>query len=159
MMVLEVDGFSNHGLEHDFERTLEVIASLCLQLETSGLAVGFATNGTAIGGDFSLIPTGQGPQQVPDVLEALARVQMHPVKTLAQTMQKAVLPMRGISCICFACDSSPELNRMRQACQQKKIPLAVFVHQPGDNALATEKEAITDIPLIQDLLVLEDAHS
>ena len=71
----------------------------------------------------------------------------------------AVLPVRGISCICFACDSSPELNRMRQACQQKKIPLAVFVHQPGDNALATEKEAITDIPLIQDLLVLEDAHS
>ena len=159
MMVLEVDGFSNNSLEHDFERTLEVIASLCLQLETSGLAVGFATNGSAIGGDFSLIPTGQGPQQVPDILEALARVQIHPEKTLAQTLQKAVLPIRGISCICFAGTLSPELNRMRQACQQKKIPLAVFVHQPGGNAVATEKEAISGIPLIQDLLVLEDTHS
>ena len=122
MVVLDVDGFSDKGLEDAFERTLEVVASLCLQMENSGLAIGFATNGTTIGGDFSLTPTGQGPQQVPAVLEALARVQMNPGKSLAHTMQQAVLPVRGISCICFACENTMELNHMRQAVPAKTHP-------------------------------------
>ena len=151
MVVLDVHGFSDKGLEDGFERTLEVIASLCLQIEQSGMALGFATNGTTAGGDFSMTPTGQGPQQVPAVLEALARVQMKPGKTLAQTMHQAVLAVRGVSCICFACENTLELNDMRRACRQKQIPLGMFVLQQHD-ASVTENENAADIPLIRELL-------
>ena len=151
MVVLDVHGFSDKGLEDGFERTLEVIASLCLQIEQSGMALGFATNGTTAGGDFSMTPTGQGPQQVPAVLEALARVQMKAGKTLAQTMHQAVLAVRGVSCICFACENTLELNDMRRACRQKQIPLGMFVLQQHD-ASVTENENAADIPLIRELL-------
>ena len=159
MVVLDVDGFYKKDLEDDFERTLEVIASLCLHLDRSGWVVGFATNGSTIGGNFSLIPTGQGPQQISHVLEALARVQVHADMPLSQIMYKAVLPMRGISCICFACNTSSALNHLRQVCRKKNIPLAAFVHQAGDNALASGKEAITDIAFIKDLLTTKDSPS
>ncbi len=156
MVVLDVNGFSDKKLADEFEHTLEIIASLCLQIESSGMALGFATNGTTIGGDFSLTPTGQGPQQVASVLEALARVQMRPQKTLADTMQQAVLPTRGISCICFACENTLELNRMRWLCRQKHTPLSVFVHQFNDASPEIENETAADLALARELLAANE---
>jgi len=157
MVVLDVDGFSKRALENEFERTLEVIASLCLQIEDAGMALGFATNGTTLGNDFSLAPTGQGPQQVPAVLEALARVQMKPGKSLTETMQQAVIPVRGTSCICFACDVSLELEHMHCLCRQKHIPLTLFVHQFHDPSQAIDKNAAKDALPIKDLLTAGEA--
>lgn len=155
MVVLDVHGFADKGLKDGFERTLEVIASLCLQIEQSGMALGFATNGTTAGGDFSMMPTGQGPQQVFYVLEALARVQMKPGKTLTQTMQKAVLAVRGISCIGFACENTLELDDMHRVCRQKQIPLSMFVLQQQDASPVAESETDASVPLIRELLAAE----
>ena len=157
MVVLDVDGFSKKALENEFEGTLEVIASLCLQIEDAGMALGFATNGSTLGGDFSLAPTGQGPRQVPAVLEALARVEMKPGKSLTETMQQAVIPMRGISCICFAYDVSSELEHMHCLCRQKHIPLSLFVHQFHDPPQANQKIAAADALPIEDLLTAREA--
>ena len=159
MVLLDVDGFSKKALESAFERTLEVIASLCLQIEDAGMALGFATNGTTLGGDFSLTPTGQGPQQVPAVLEALARVQMQPEKTLAEIMQQSVIPVRGISCLCFACENSPELNRMGRQCRQKHIPLTLFVHQFDGGSPVVGQKAAMGALLIEGLLAAKEAPS
>jgi hypothetical protein len=103
------------------------------------MALGFATNGLTLGGDFSLTPAGQGPQLVPAVLEALARVQMKPASSLTEFMQQAVIPVRGISCLCFACEDSPEWARTRRLYRQKHIPLALFVHQFDDVPQAIQK--------------------
>lgn len=149
MVVLDVEGFSEKALENAFEHTLEVIASLCLQIENAGMALGFTTNGITLGGDFSSTPAGQGPQQVPAVLEALARVQMKPGNALTEFMQQAVIPLRGISCLCFACEDSPEWAHMRRLCRQKHIPLTLFVHQFADAAPAIQK---TGALLLEDLL-------
>jgi len=152
MVVLDVDGFSKKALENEFERTLEVIASLCLQIEDAGMALGFATNGTTLGYDLSLTTIGQGPQQVPAVLEALARVQMKSRTSLTEIMQQAVIPVRGISCLCFACEDSPELTRMRLLCLQKHIPLTLFVHQRDGGSQTIETNATADALLIEDQL-------
>lgn len=152
MVALDVNGFSKRGLAEEFERTLEVIASLCLQIESRGMALGFATNGAGSGGRYALTHTIKGPQQVPVVLEALARVQMHPAKPLAAVMQQAVMPVRGISCLCFACELSPELERICRACRQRQIPLSVFVHQTGDASSTAEDPPRADVSLIRDLL-------
>jgi len=152
MVVLDVEGFSKHLLENEFERTLEVIASLCLQIENAGMALGFATNGTTLGGDYTLTPTGQGPQQIPAVLEALARVQMRSGKSLTETMQQAVMPVRGTSCLCFACEESPELKQMRLLCCQKHIPLTLFVHQPDGAFTGKDAQGTAGSQFIQYLL-------
>jgi uncharacterized protein (DUF58 family) len=159
MVVLDVEGFSVNRREREFEHTLQVAASVCLQLEMSGLAIGFATNGTTIGHAFWLTPAGQGPQQVPAVLEALARVQMRPAKSLADTLRQAVLPVRGISCICFASAPSTVLTRMRRACRQKHIPLSIYVHSLDDPSLTGGDDDAAGMLPIQDLLTAGEGHA
>ena len=154
MVVLDVDGFAEKRLEDAFERTLEIIAALCLQIEDAGMALGFATNGTTLGGEFSLTPTGQGPQQVSVVLEALARLQMRSSASLIEIIQQAVVPVHGISCLCFAYENALELEQTRLLCRQKHIPLMLFVHQvhgsfpPSEERDHTEADVDSNPPRI-----------
>jgi hypothetical protein len=144
MVMLDVDGFAEKSQENAFEHTLEIIAALCLQIEDAGMALGFATNGTTLGGEFSLTPTGQGPQQVPAVLEALARLQMRSSASLIEIIQQAVMPVHGISCLCFAYENAPVLEQTRLLCRQKHIPLTLFVHQVHGSSPASEERQRTE---------------
>jgi hypothetical protein len=56
---LDVDQFENEAAKEDFERSLEVIASLVLQMDLRGIAIGFVTNAHIHGGRPKIIPRQQ----------------------------------------------------------------------------------------------------
>jgi uncharacterized protein (DUF58 family) len=75
MLALEVGSFEKSSAKEAFEHTLEVIASLSVQLQDMGCAVGLATNGVLTGGGFAVLPATRAPVQLPAILETLARLQ------------------------------------------------------------------------------------
>jgi hypothetical protein len=79
-------------------------------------------------------------------------------KSLTETMQQAVMPVRGTSCLCFACEASPELKQMRLLCRQKQIPLTLFVHQLDDALPKKEAQGTAGTQFIQDLLASGEAQ-
>jgi uncharacterized protein (DUF58 family) len=78
LIIVDVEGFSKHRADAEFEKILEVAASAAVHFNRSGFSVGLATNGVLDGGGSSILPAGRGAQQMPKILETLARLQMKP---------------------------------------------------------------------------------
>ena len=83
LLLLDVDQFEKQKAYKEFETTLEVMASMALQLDRRKVAVGLATNGKMTGKSRRIIPISKDPSASILILEALARVT--PEKTLSMT--------------------------------------------------------------------------
>jgi uncharacterized protein (DUF58 family) len=101
LLVVEVNRFEENDAAEAFERTIEVVASLAAQFDQKGYAVGFATNGVVEGGP-AILPIGRSPQQVPSILEALARLKMKAMADLANTLNRGLQLAWGASCVHFS---------------------------------------------------------
>jgi uncharacterized protein (DUF58 family) len=90
LLIVEVDRFYKHQAHSDFEKILEVAASAAVQFDHDGFAVGMVTNGELKGGGSAVLPIGRGKQQIPNILETLARLQMKPSAKLADIMRRGI---------------------------------------------------------------------
>ena len=109
-LLFDVDGFEEEQADDDFEKSLEVIASLVLQLDRRGIAVGFGTNGNVFGGGSKIVPISRSPQQISSILEILARVGMEKSGVVTDILTKGYRVPGGASCLCF-CYKMSELNQ------------------------------------------------
>jgi uncharacterized protein (DUF58 family) len=125
LLVLNVDPFARQRAEENFERTLEVIASLAVQLDGQGHSVGFVTNGKVKGGGSTFVPTARNPQQIPAILELLARLQMRADGDFKDVLSRRLALSWGISCVHFACGEE-DLLSAKEYLAWRKIP-AVFL--------------------------------
>jgi uncharacterized protein (DUF58 family) len=125
LLVLNVDLFARHRAEEDFERTLEVIASLAVQLDEQGHSVGFVTNGKVKGGGSTFVPTARNPQQIPAILELLARLEMKADSDFRDVLSRRLALSWGIGCICFSCQEE-DLLSTKEYLAWRKTP-AVFL--------------------------------
>ncbi len=138
LLTLDVVSFEKSGQEENFERTLEVVASLAVTFDSMGYAVGFAANGILKGGLSSAIPLGRGPRQIPAILEALARIQAAPTGPVTQAIEQFLGSPRGISCVhfCHAADSS--VTEIETLFKKRHIPLSVVACRPTSNTHPAE---------------------
>lgn len=102
LLVLEVDQFVAKEAVDKFERTLEVMASLAVQLYQNGYAMGLATNGITTAGGPALVPVAGTTRQLSAILEVLARLQMKSNGTLSDVLQKGMSLTWGVSCVHFS---------------------------------------------------------
>jgi uncharacterized protein (DUF58 family) len=102
LLVLNTDPFARHRAEEDFERTLEVIASLAVQLDERGHSVGIVTNGEVKGNGSAFVPTARNPQQIPAILELLARLEMKTDGDFREVLSRRLGLSWGVSCVCFS---------------------------------------------------------
>ena len=129
LLVLEVDQFAAAGATDAFEHTLEVMASLALQLDQKGCPLGLATNGRLTGDGPSLLPVAGGPLHLSAILETLARVQMVRNGALIDVLRKGLPVTGGLSAVHF----SYHQNASTPAAEnyfilRKTIPLFVLYH-------------------------------
>ena len=110
-----------------FEKTLEVIASLALQLHDKGCAVGLVTNGVLTGGGSCVLYPNRASGQLPAILEALARLQLSQTGEFEPIMFRTLGSRRGVSCACFSYKPSRVTAGIQKYCQRHKIPLTFFV--------------------------------
>ena len=64
LLVVDVGSFARHQAEEDFERALEVVASLAVRLDQQGHALGLIANGCLVGGGPAIVPVARNDQQL-----------------------------------------------------------------------------------------------
>lgn len=129
LFIVDVDQFAKNNAAKEFEHTLEVVASLAVQFDRKGYAMGFVTNGVVRGGPV-ILPITRTSQQVPAILEVLARLQMSTKENLIDTVQRGLQLGWGASCIHFAYKEDIKALATEGYFTHRKIPMAFVVCQP-----------------------------
>ena len=129
LLSLEVSEFEKARASEDFERTLEVVGSLAVQFDQSGYALGFLTNGVVDEGP-SILPMGRGPQQLPSILEILARLKMRANGKLIDMIRRAPETPWGASCVHFTGEPDEETQAMVHYLSHRNIPLIIVMCVP-----------------------------
>ena len=140
LILLDVDQFDNRGADEDFEKCLEVIASLVLQMDTRRIAVGFATNAHIHGGKPNIIPVSRSPMQIQVIFETLARAKMvREPGPVTDIISKGYRIPWGVSCLYFACQQSEKTRSAGTFLKNRHIPVRF---------IASERSSEVEIPRI-----------
>ena len=136
LFVVDVDQFGEKNAAEEFEQTLETVASLAVQFDQRGYAMGFVTNGAVQGGP-TILPIAGNPQQLPAILEVLARLQMKAKRDLFDTLHRGLQLVWGTSCMHFSYKENIKARAIEGYFSRRKIPMVFVVCQPrslsGDN--------------------------
>jgi len=127
LLIVEVDQFASTNMEESFERTLEIVASLSVQLDRQGYALGLATNGLISGGNLSVLPIARTPQQLSDILEILARLQMESKGDLVNLLKHGLELPRDLSCVYFSYEKNDTAIATTEFFAQCSIPMISIV--------------------------------
>ena len=138
LLTLDVGSFEKSDHEENFERTLEVVASLAVKLDSMGYAVGFAANGTLKGGYSSVIPLSRGPQQIPAILEILARMQATPTGAVTKVIKQFLGSQRGVSCVHFCYEADSSVTDIEKILKKRHIPCSFVACRPDSNTQPSE---------------------
>ena len=98
---------------------------MAVQSYQRGYAVGLVTNGVVEGGS-TLVSMGRSPQQLPTILEILARLKMRADGDLADTLYHILKLPWGLTSVHFAYERDEETLATAQYFSQRKIP-TIFV--------------------------------
>jgi len=129
LLVVDVDQFEKNNAAEEFEHTLEAMASLAVQYYQKGYAMGFVTNGVVQGGP-TILPIARNPQQVPSILEVLARLQMKVKGDLADTLHRGLQLTWGVSCVHFSYEEDMTALTTEEYFSHRKIPVVFVVCRP-----------------------------
>jgi hypothetical protein len=130
LIVVDVNQFSTHQAEEEFERTLEIVASLAVRMDQRGYAMGFTTNGTIAGEGQSTVPVVRNPKQLPAILEVLARLKMEPKGNMMDALCHTLELSAGTSCIYFSYEEDETVAVVDEYFMHRKTPVTFFVSQP-----------------------------
>jgi hypothetical protein len=132
LLLVDVASFAEHQAQDAFERCLEIVASLAVQCERNGTAMGFWTNGSVWGGSDRL-SVSRGNQKATAVLEILARLRMEAAGPISKSLRSSGGIDRGGSAVCFSYQDNPEIRTLRDYFGRHRIPMdAVVCHRHGD---------------------------
>jgi len=126
LLAVDVDQFEKNNATDDFEHILETVASLAVQFDQRGYAVGFLTNGVVDGG-VKILPIARNPRQVPSILEALARLKIKGKGDLLDTFHRGLHLAWGITCIYFGYDKDATARAVERYFSLRKIPMGFVV--------------------------------
>ncbi len=151
LLVVNVDPFAMRRAEEDFERTLEVVASMAVHLGQQGHSVGLVANGIVKGGGPAIVPVARNDQQLPAILELLARLQMKPDRDLKDLLHHKLALTWGISCVYFSHKDDEAVLSAKEYFTQRKTPVVFFVCRPHLPAGEERPEAGRRIFRLEDI--------
>ena len=155
LLVVDVDHFVKDEAKDEFERTLEVVASMAVRLDRQGCAIGFLTNGITQG-ISPVVPISRSPQQLSDILEALARLKMEPEEALINMLRKVEIPW-GTSCLYFTLKDDPTADVVRAHFKRRKTPVIPFTFEIS-SALRRDKPADVDDSVLSESVPAVEAR-
>ena len=136
LLVVDADPFVKHNAGEDFERTLEIVASLAARLDRKGHAVGLVTNCGVVGRHSAIVPMARNHQQLPTILEVLARVQMKSQGHIIDILRAGLTLAWGSSCVYFSCEEDGTIAVAQEYFRRCKAPAIFFVCRPRVSAEA-----------------------
>ncbi len=158
LLVVEVAQFESQQAETAFENTLELVASMAVQLNRQGYALGFMTDGVIDGNASGIVPLARNSRQLSMILEILARLKMKAAHPINGFSLKGFDVTWGTGCARFAYRSDPSDITIKKRLGQRKIPFVSFLYEvsPADNTpLNFPAEAVYRIEDIRVARVVE----
>jgi uncharacterized protein (DUF58 family) len=126
LIAVDVEQFARRRARKDFERALEAAASLAVQLDRNGHAVGLVTNGRITGGLSPIVQITRNHRQLPAILETLARIEMSSQGELIEIMRSGLDLNWGVSCVHFCYESNDESVNAEGYFKRRKTPVIFF---------------------------------
>ncbi len=134
LLVVNVDSFARSNAEEDYEHALETVASLAVRLDQQGHSVGLVANGAAKGRGSAIVPVARNDQQLPALLEMLARLEMKPAGDLKALLRRSLALAWGISCVYFSHAADETIFSAKEYFAQRQTPVVFVVCQPRPRA-------------------------
>jgi len=156
LILLDVEHFDSEGKKEIFERILEIIASMIVQISHSNIPIGFVTNGHVLGDKSKIIPISRSPQQMTLILETLARVDLKKDGYLLEILSKGYNIPWGISCIYFSYNHGKQTLSIKEFMNNRKHHIQFILAKKGNEYLSTNKTYNTDTFYLNDILVEEN---
>ena len=141
VLSLDVGGFVGDQAAEGFERVLEAVASLAVDLERHKVQVGFFSNGVRLGGapKSGMPPHGQfGLREQPDapvwlaenILESLARLGPRSTGDMAVRLRQCGFLLRGASLLHCVWRLDPAATAVRGVCGRRGVPVTLLLAGP-----------------------------
>jgi len=156
LLMVTVEQFELNHADAAFENTLEVSASLAVQWNRQGYALGFITDGVVIGNKSGVLPMARSARQLSMILEILARLQMKKADKIDDLFRKGLNAAGGASCARFA--YKPDLSDalINTRFKKRKIPLVSLFYEmaspgsPPSKAINQQTVQIENIRLTRE---------
>jgi uncharacterized protein (DUF58 family) len=151
LLAVNVNSFAQSGAEDNFERTLEVVASLAVRLDQHGHSVGLISDGALNGDGQASVSVARDDRQAAVILDVLARLEMKSQKELRPLLQDRLSSSWGISCVYFTFGEDPALLAVSEYFAVRHTPVVFCVNRrqaPGrgtKTAIAHPVYSIDDI--------------
>jgi uncharacterized protein (DUF58 family) len=131
-----------------FEKMLELVASLALQLDQEGFSTGLITNGFLTGRvekKAGYLAMSRGGDHLSAFLELLARLKGESCYTLEEVLEKEGNIPSGTTVLYFSYSRTEEVSSINVFLKQKRIPVLNIVCNP-------DQEKTDDFYLLEDFL-------
>jgi uncharacterized protein (DUF58 family) len=155
LIIVDVVQFQSKGAVEAFERTLEIVASLAVQLGRQGFAVGIATNGSIVGGGSNLLPIAANREQIPAVLELLARLNMEAQDNLLDILRGGLNMPWGVSCAWFCYEKDETALKAKEYFFHRRTPVVFYPFRLGSAEDGNGEGIDTTIDQPEDQLRIE----
>lgn len=155
LLAVDVNQFASHKAEEEFEQTLEIVASLAVRMDKLGFAVGLVTNGAIFGGGPAIVPISRNRQQLPAVLEVLAKLQMESKGDLMDTLRRGLEVHWGMSCVHFSYEEDGTVVAAEQYLKHRKTPVIFFVCHPRFTSREDSSEVFRKVRCLDDICIKE----
>jgi len=132
MLVLDVDQFYENEAYDEFERAIEVLASLAAELESQNYATGFITNCGQQGERTDITFVVRNPGHLPALLEILAKILIQPSEKMADVLNKTENLPGDASCVYF----SYKYNSGKTYFNQRQIPTVNIICESDSDDIA-----------------------
>lgn len=134
LLVVNVDSFVRNEAEDDFERALEIVASMAARFDRQGHSVGLITDGALHGNGRSIISVARNDQQLAAILEVLARLEMKPARNIDNLLRRAIADTWGISCVYFSFETNDHLVATSKYFERRHVPVMFCVSRQSARA-------------------------
>jgi uncharacterized protein (DUF58 family) len=151
LLTVAVDPFFEHRAHSEFEKILEVAASAAVQFDRDGFAVGMVTNGELKGGGAAVLPIGRGPQQIPEILETLARLQMKPIAKLGDILRNGLRLPWGSTGFNLSYDMGESCKNIFAFFSHRRAPIVSVVCRTDGLPVSGHKPQIGEVLTVEDL--------
>jgi uncharacterized protein (DUF58 family) len=128
LFLVDSEGFVEFNGEESFELGLEVIASLAMQFDRRGCAIGLLTN-SVVSGSSSSVAISRNPQQLSAILEALARIRLECREGFVNTIKTSGAVPWGTTCVCLTFNEDTGSGILVEYLKRWKTPVVMLTSE------------------------------
>jgi uncharacterized protein (DUF58 family) len=153
LLVLDTEPFVQTDAEKRMERAIECMAALSTMLDREKYGVGLFTNAATKRDSSRWISVTRKPNQLADILDALARIQFRPSISMPEILDRGLKIPTGTICVVFTMEELVIGNYFKQ---RHTAVVAVFCGTDDDAYLSLQRQSPGRCYRLQDFCFEED---